>query len=84
MAAIEIHLSAQQLVHRHGRDAWACAVARAEESAADGDWERVGMWRRIGGVVRDLERGITAGVPGAYAGASATHLDKGLENRAFG
>ncbi len=56
MASIEIHVSAEQLVRRHGRDAWAQTVAGAEASAAIGDWEQVGYWRKIGGVVRTLER----------------------------
>ena len=56
MASSEIHTCAEQLVRRHGRDAWARAVAGAEASASLGDWEQVGRWRQIGGVVRALER----------------------------
>ncbi len=56
MASIEIHVSAEQLLRRHGHDAWAQTVAGAEASAAIGDWEQVGHWRQIGGVVRTLER----------------------------
>ena len=56
MASIEIHVSAEQLLRRHGHDAWAQTVAGAEASAAMGDWEQVGHWRQIGGVVRSLER----------------------------
>lgn len=56
MASIEIHVSAEQLLRRHGHDAWAQTVAGAEASAAIGDWQQVGYWRQIGGVVRRLER----------------------------
>lgn len=56
MSAIEIHISAENLVHHHGRQAWAYAVDHAEASAAAGDWRRVAEWRRIGGAIRALER----------------------------
>lgn len=63
MASIEIHLSAELLLRRHGHDAWAQTVVGAEASAAIGDWQQVGYWRQIGGVVRTLER------RGAFASA---------------
>lgn len=77
MASIEIHLSAEHLVRRHGRDAWAQAVAGAEACAASGDWEQVGYWRQIGGVVRSLEqrRGVMTTPRRALQGG---------ENPAFG
>ena len=87
MARIEIQLSAEQLLRRHGRDAWAQTVAGAEASAAIGDWERVGHWRQIGGVVRSLERqGGFAGAPRRALAAIFSAPSPGLqasENPAF-
>jgi len=56
MSAIEIHISAERLSNRFGARAWEHAADHAEHFAAAGDWERVAVWRRIGGAIRQLER----------------------------
>lgn len=88
MASIEIHLSAEQLLRRHGRDAWAQTVAGAEACAAAGDWEQVGYWRQIGGVVRAMEHrggaiGARRSTLAGIVSASRQAFQAG-ENPAFG
>jgi Family of unknown function (DUF6961) len=53
---IDIWRAAHFLVKRHGADAAIVVAQRADEFLAHGDVDGQRIWKRIGAVVRELQR----------------------------